>query len=1384
MIGLRKFARRKAAVFVVLAALAVLAGRPALSDDTELLRKTSSNPFVFFLLDTSASMSLSPDGQWVHANGDDPRSKLYQVKRVLYEVLQEVSDVHFGFAAMNQDKAAARTKHWLYYTTESVPAGWPISYPTPDADGPVKLNADGTVSDDLQGDLMTFGKHIDAAQADGSHVAGSCASPLNLTTQREKINRYSKLGAAGTSDTKIWLSANSKTYLLTVNHPGNKPDGNPNPVLGQNNMNIKLTLQQASSCTGPTFTGSPVVANLSFTLWTDFLMEDEDRGTATAPDDSSSEGIDSIAGFWDFKDIADIANCDAPHPFSGQGWEGNYDGAVNGALPAGVSIQSDDPFCNSGAASCNIKFATTFDPLGRPMDRGDVIPIDWRTENHNEVLSRLAPNHPSGAPDFRIASYFEDQPDATTGVLPLIDKDQAPYFASGPTRLSKMITDFRCFYLGDKNKCNDAAYDPGWEAIDLANDRDSGCRKPYLIILSDGADTCKGEDPCADTANFRNAGIRTWAIAYGADCTKVGNPLKCMTQNTDGTLLCPQKANDLKTELLKILGEIKAQARAFASAAVPSVQAIVEDKIFLTNFTPFNGTAAWEGHVYAFKKPLPLKGDGTPDTSAANFLWDGAQVMLSSQTAADPLGSNADQRRVYYTQDDTRGMVFRSGATVTSARRLFDPTSAATPNAVRYDLWNALNIGFTPGNTSSENAAQTDANAIIATTLAVKTHTETISGTVVNFRYLLGDIFHSNPLVTGSPPNTLYFSSDTHGYRDFFRKHELRRKILLMGANDGMLHAFDAGMYDPAIAEANKNTTHTEFTNGSGKELFAYMPRATMPTVNTISTAVFHQWGVDGTVTAADVFVDPGSRDAPVAANREWRTVVFGGLREGGPGYFALDITQPDVTHFESTPRGNKEVPKPMNGYVPSCTRGDTGTSTPPVAFSDNCGALPFPAALWEFDDSVRDTATGELKRLDEDGNHVRDLGDTWSIPNVGRIRISEGGTTVEKFVMVVGGGVDPDNKTAPALGAGTWLYMVDVETGQAIYKRQLTGAAPSEPAAVDVDQDGFLDRIYIGTTAGLMYRVDLVADSSNNYPALTAKTVRDTDGDPHTVQRIPDDVWSPKAIFNASTNAGVPLVAPQTRPIYFRPSVIFVPKFGLYALAFGTGDREDLFANLNEPTGRFYVFVDDSASLTSGTIPDESRFTKITPTSLTTANQYLFGSTPGSRGWFMELGTSERLITDPFALSGVTFFSTFIPITTVTGDSKNPQCSRDGTSNVYIVSSVNANPYLTDVGGAPARSFKITGFVTNPFTESGQTKNVSSSGSGSGSGSGTAGATTEICDTPTQLKLKETLKTLFPVNCKFSNQTVDIKTISSDTRLFCIAPVPVCTIDKNWREH
>jgi len=107
----------------------------------------------------------------------------------------------------------------------------------------------------------------------------------------------------------------------------------------------------------------------------------------------------------------------------------------------------------------------------------------------------------------------------------------------------------------------------------------------------------------------------------------------------------------------------------------------------------------------------------------------------------------------------------------------------------------------------------------------------------------------------------------------------------------------------------------------------------------------------------------------------------------------------------------------------------------------------------------------------------------------------------------------------------------------------------PSEPAAVDTNEDGYLDRIYAVTTAGRLYRIDLTADilgdpddpEDDLYPALEDQFVRRIDGSLHSVERIPKTSWVPHIIFNASTELGVPTLV--DRPIYFRPSVVYDSK-------------------------------------------------------------------------------------------------------------------------------------------------------------------------------------------------------------------------------------------------
>jgi hypothetical protein len=107
--------------------------RPTFADDTKLLRTGSNKPYLFILFDTSTSMTRSPAGGWLQADGDDRRSKLYSAKKVIYEVMKDTPDVqlHFGFGTFNQNQLRVRAKHWLYYTEEAPAVGFPLAYPDP-----------------------------------------------------------------------------------------------------------------------------------------------------------------------------------------------------------------------------------------------------------------------------------------------------------------------------------------------------------------------------------------------------------------------------------------------------------------------------------------------------------------------------------------------------------------------------------------------------------------------------------------------------------------------------------------------------------------------------------------------------------------------------------------------------------------------------------------------------------------------------------------------------------------------------------------------------------------------------------------------------------------------------------------------------------------------------------------------------------------------------------------------------------------------------------------------------------------------------------------------------------------------------------------------------
>lgn len=1440
--------RRLAWTAVLPAALLATAVR---ADDRDLLRFDAAKPYVFVIFDTSASMNETTGSDWVEAGGDDRRSKLHQAKKAMYEVFGEVDDVQFGFASLNQDALRVRGKHWLYYTNDTRPSTFPLPYPDPQPPSqpievPVCENASGQpvacgvagsrvvdLAVNYQGDVLTFGPHLGVAPVG---EAGTCSAGLPLgapgSAQRARFNRFAKLGFPGSGDeTKIWVDTGGNAeseYVLTFRRVSGGGD------LGGAEIQVELEARAVIHCSPNSVSANPSRMTLTFVKHTEFLMWDTVAG--------NEPGADGEGGApWSWQDALQDADCGSAHPFSGFGWEGNYDGTFNGSPGFTPESGNEDPYaaCASryNPLACeNLKRATTVHPIGRALDVGDVLPLDWDREQQAELLSRLAPLDPGPSFDYGVAKYFDDVPDPATGFLPLKNTAHRPLVGAGLTPLGKAVADFRCFYLGDGNKCKDSIYDDdGWEALASTRDAEWGCRKPYLIVISDGKDNCPGENPCADTANLNTKGlVQTWVVAYGANCNQVGNPMKCMATNGNGELVCPQNPANLKEELRRILGVIREESRSFATAAVPTVQAATEDRVFLTNFTPVSSRSNWDGHLNAFLKPLPVK-QGKPDTSvlcsslppesrSACFLWDAGEEILAqapTQAQADAgtlkLGAGAGQRRVFYSH------VLNSDGTATtsgewpSSRRLWTHTADGTPAALRYDLWRAMRIPFVPDNpvTGVDQLAQNRANLVVGDTLAIKEATiatvdpDTGEPTTTDITYLLGDTFHSDPIVLGAPPNVAFYVQDAGsdgtacsagnpGYRCFFEKHRYRRQILLAGSNDGMLHAIDAG-----IPERQGSGTSQRIVAGSGtgKELFAYIPRQVMPRVKLLAEGDTHRFTVDGDVGAFDVFIDPLYDGVPEENEREWRTVAIAGLREGADpllggldgrsGYFALDVTQPDTLDSDG-------LPEPTSGYVPSCLGAPLeGGST----VSSDCGPIPFASALWEFTDSLivpeddpSTLQTFTLAVLDEDpqihpvtgqpapGRGVVDLGESWSTPSLGRIQLcafggsecdptEEDNDVEDRFVAIFGGGMDPLKVNS----SGNWLYMVDIETGQAIYKRLLLGSAASEPAAVDLDGDGYLDRIYIGTTLGFLYRVDLTAGDDGNLPALEELVVttlsetlgiEDIDDADTTVRRVIDSLWEPRIMFHPKETLTAQILAPD--PIYHRPSVVFLADRAEYAVAFGTGDREDLWSSTTS-IGNFYVVVDS----TTRTTVDPLHESDLVPIDADAPPEAAGTNHLAGDGWYMVLEAGERVISDSFAISGVLFFESFQPDIEFTGDGgPNSLCSKTGESRIFTVNATNGNPLTIDDFGDQSRYVVVGTFVTQTFTEQGATKNPPPGG----------GATAD--DLTDRLRdIQESLKDLFPPNCKFANYRLDIKTIGADTGVVFVAPVPICIVDKNWKE-
>lgn len=136
---------------------------------------------------------------------------------------------------------------------------------------------------------------------------------------------------------------------------------------------------------------------------------------------------------------------------------------------------------------------------------------------------------------------------------------------------------------------------------------------------------------------------------------------------------------------------------------------------------------------------------------------------------------------------------------------------------------------------------------------------------------VLGSIINSDPHFVGSQNFGYEVLHEDDGGGDVYRQFRQSKvdaqgraltPMIFVGANDGMLHGFDAV---------------------TGEERFAYMPSSVIPDLSNYTDAGYIQrYLVDGQIFAGDAYI-----------NGQWRTILVAGQGAGGRTVFAIDITDP-----------------------------------------------------------------------------------------------------------------------------------------------------------------------------------------------------------------------------------------------------------------------------------------------------------------------------------------------------------------------------------------------------------------------------------------------------------------------------------------------------------
>jgi len=369
----------------------------------------------------------------------------------------------------------------------------------------------------------------------------------------------------------------------------------------------------------------------------------------------------------------------------------------------------------------------------------------------------------------------------------------------------------------------------------------SGYMLPSTSYLSDTSgdyfDVTHGTaaNPTAGICSWQTSGRCNWPTPVNNQQTTIDD-LWHAAVNGHGTYFSAGSPGALYLGLTNALQSLK-KATSASAAATTSTQNPVpgNNSEYVSSFR----SGDWTGDIVAQDIDLTTGQSSSTTKWSAQLLLDSTvyttrKIYTYDPTAAGKLklftwdSLNPTEQKLFTTPHISTLSQFCTTGTIC----LTDQTSASGKNLVNFISGDRTNEGDLSDSTKYYRARA----------------------------HVLGDIVNSEAVYIQAPQQS-YLDA---GYADYKTAQSGRQGVVYVGANDGMLHAFNAD---------------------TGQEMWAYIPSMVMGNLYKLADKNYsanHQYFVDGTPVQGDVFI-----------NGQWRTIIVGGLNGGGQGYYALDVTDP-----------------------------------------------------------------------------------------------------------------------------------------------------------------------------------------------------------------------------------------------------------------------------------------------------------------------------------------------------------------------------------------------------------------------------------------------------------------------------------------------------------